>query len=87
MIPHSLVHMLILSLIGAVNIPMGHFMAQYDGTDERVTLLKGKNIVVYCQGGVRSQIVAEAIKKVRRFSIFKIRSKTDLFTYYRPVLM
>jgi rhodanese-related sulfurtransferase len=48
---------------GAVNIPMGHFMAQYDGKDEKVTSLKDKNIVVYCQGGVRSQIVAEAIKK------------------------
>jgi predicted sulfurtransferase len=45
---------------------MGHFMAQYDGKDEKVTSLKDKNIVVYCQGGVRSQIVAEAIKKVRK---------------------
>ncbi len=54
-------------LIGAINIPMGHFMAQYDGKDELVTALKGKNIVVYCQAGVRSQIVAEAIKKVRLY--------------------
>lgn len=45
---------------------MGHFMAQYDGKDEKVTSLKDKTIVVYCQGGVRSQIVAEAIKKVRK---------------------